>query len=90
MGENLLTNILFHPPLSLGIPNLHSNKFHLFQQGDSGGPLNYDIGDGTYCTEGITSFVSSAGCESGLPDGFTRLTHYLEWIEATTGIVIPE
>jgi secreted trypsin-like serine protease len=56
--------------------------------GDSGGPLNYDDGRGVYCTQGVTSFGSSAGCEVGYPDGFTRLTHYLEWIETTTGIVI--
>ncbi|MCL4147869.1 UNVERIFIED_CONTAM: hypothetical protein GTU68_064447 [Idotea baltica] len=55
--------------------------------GDSGGPLNYVSGGLTY-SRGVTSFVSSSGCMSGLPDGFTRTTYYLDWIEANTGIAI--
>jgi secreted trypsin-like serine protease len=39
-------------------------------------------------TVGVASFVSSFGCESELPHGFTRVTEYLDWIEATTGIQI--
>ncbi|KAK8405268.1 hypothetical protein O3P69_001679 [Scylla paramamosain] len=50
--------------------------------GDSGGPLNKN--GKTY---GITSFVASAGCESGLPDGFTRIVEFLDWIEKKTGVV---
>jgi len=49
--------------------------------GDSGGPLNYNG-----ATYGITSFGSSAGCEVGLPDAFTRVNYYLDWIEAKTGV----
>ncbi|KAK7066347.1 hypothetical protein SK128_015607 [Halocaridina rubra] len=49
--------------------------------GDSGGPLNYNN-----VTIGITSFGASAGCEVGYPDGFTRVTYFLDWIEANTGI----
>jgi len=49
--------------------------------GDSGGPLNH-----AGKTYGITSFGSSAGCEKGYPDAFTRVTHYLDWIQAKTGI----
>lgn len=53
----------------------------IFHQGDSGGPLNKDG-----FTYGITSFGSSAGCEAGYPDAFTRVFNYLDWIEANTGI----
>ncbi|XP_050738551.1 chymotrypsin BII-like [Eriocheir sinensis] len=49
--------------------------------GDSGGPLNKDG-----FTYGITSFGSSAGCEAGYPDAFTRVYNYLDWIESNTGI----
>lgn len=56
--------------------------------GDSGGPLNYVRSGLQYQTVGIASFVSSLGCESGLPHGFTRVTGYLGWIESITGIAI--
>lgn len=49
--------------------------------GDSGGPLNRN--GKTY---GVTSFVASAGCESGLPDGFTRVVEFLDWIAEKTGV----
>ncbi|KAI8126124.1 Serine protease 3 [Lucilia cuprina] len=50
-------------------------------QGDSGGPLA--LGSELI---GVTSFVSSGGCESGYPSGFARVTTYLEWIKSLTGI----
>jgi len=53
--------------------------------GDSGGPLNYKT-NGITETRGITSFGSSAGCESGAPDAFTRVHHYIDWIFANTGV----
>jgi len=49
--------------------------------GDSGGPLNFNG-----YTVGITSFGSSAGCEAGYPDAFTRVSAFLDWIETQTGI----
>ncbi|KAK8405226.1 hypothetical protein O3P69_001653 [Scylla paramamosain] len=49
--------------------------------GDSGGPLNH-----AGKTYGITSFGSSAGCEKGYPDAFTRVNHYLDWIKQHTGV----
>ncbi|ALC43174.1 CG10477 [Drosophila busckii] len=51
--------------------------------GDSGGPLVL-ISDNKLI--GVTSFVSSAGCESGAPAGFTRVTSYLDWINANSGV----
>ncbi|KAK4313375.1 hypothetical protein Pmani_015272 [Petrolisthes manimaculis] len=49
--------------------------------GDSGGPMNWNG-----VTAGVTSFVASAGCESGLPHGFTRVTYFLDWIQANSGL----
>ncbi|XP_065360329.1 serine protease 1-like [Calliphora vicina] len=50
-------------------------------QGDSGGPLALDSK-----LIGVTSFVSLAGCQSGLPSGFVRVTSYLDWIKFYTDI----
>ena len=36
---------------------------------------------------GIVSFGSSAGCEIGMPAGFTRVEYYLDWIESETGLM---
>jgi secreted trypsin-like serine protease len=58
--------------------------------GDSGSALNVkDASTETgFATIGVTSFVSSAGCESGYPDGFTRVSEYIDWIETNTGITL--
>ncbi|KAL5292129.1 yip7.2 family protein [Megaselia abdita] len=52
-------------------------------QGDSGGPLVLAVNKQLI---GVVSFVSTAGCESGGPDGFTRVVQYLDWIKAITGM----
>nr|XP_016934104.1 serine protease 1 [Drosophila suzukii] len=52
--------------------------------GDSGGPLVLDSSNKELI--GVTSFVSSAGCESGAPAGFTRVTSYLDWIKDNSGV----
>merc|ERR1712158_239580 len=39
---------------------------------------------------GVTSFVSSAGCESGNPHGFSRVAEHLEWIETVTGLSLTQ
>ncbi|KAB7501195.1 hypothetical protein Anas_11564 [Armadillidium nasatum] len=44
--------------------------------------------NGKTYSRGITSFVSSEGCEAGLPDGFVRTSHFLDWISEKTGIAI--
>jgi len=55
--------------------------------GDSGGPLNHFQEEfGKYEQVGIASFVSDGGCENEYPHGFTRVSHYLEWIATKTGI----
>ncbi|XP_054733965.1 brachyurin [Anastrepha obliqua] len=50
--------------------------------GDSGGPL---VLKNTQMVVGITSFGPADGCETNVPGGFTRVTHYLDWIEMKTG-----
>ncbi|XP_065358290.1 serine protease 1-like [Calliphora vicina] len=52
-------------------------------QGDSGGPL---VLESSKVQVGLTSFGSASGCAKGLPAAFTRVTSYLSWIEANTGI----
>ncbi|XP_065357019.1 serine protease 1-like [Calliphora vicina] len=52
-------------------------------KGDSGGPL---VLESSKVQVGLTSFGSIAGCAKGYPAAFTRVTSYLEWIEANTGI----
>jgi len=49
--------------------------------GDSGGPLALDD-----VLIGVTSFGAKDGCEIGAPAGFTRVTSYLDWIEANSGV----
>lgn len=43
-----------------------------FKQGDSGSAMSVINSNGQYTQIGVTSFVSSAGCESGNPDGYVR------------------
>ena len=51
-------------------------------KGDSGGPLHCNMRDGRWYLVGITSFGS--GCaKPGIPDVFTRLTNYTQWIANT-------
>uniref|UniRef100_A0A8B9VS80 pancreatic elastase n=1 Tax=Anas zonorhyncha TaxID=75864 RepID=A0A8B9VS80_9AVES len=49
-------------------------------QGDSGGPLHCAV-NGEYQVHGVTSFVSSLGCNyKGKPTVFTRVSAYRTWI----------
>ncbi|EDW79281.1 uncharacterized protein Dwil_GK25485 [Drosophila willistoni] len=50
--------------------------------GDSGGPL---VLKGSQMVVGITSFGPADGCETNIPGGFTRVTHYLDWIDRQIG-----
>lgn len=54
--------------------------------GDSGGPL---VLTGTRTVVGVTSFGPSDGCLMNVAGGFSRVTHYLDWIKANTGIEPP-
>ncbi|EDW68866.2 uncharacterized protein Dvir_GJ12442 [Drosophila virilis] len=51
--------------------------------GDSGGPLVLHNGGRL---AGVTSWVAGNGCTAGLPAGFTRVTHQLEWIRDNSGV----
>jgi len=42
------------------------------KQGDSGSAMSVINANGQYTQIGVTSFVSSAGCASGNPDGYVR------------------
>lgn len=49
-------------------------------QGDSGGPLHCKV-NGQYAVHGVTSFVSSQGCNvSRKPTVFTRVSAYISWM----------
>ncbi|XP_036436961.1 elastase-1-like [Colossoma macropomum] len=53
--------------------------------GDGGGPLNCVVG-GRYVVHGLTSFVSTAGCNTiRKPTVFTRVSAYLSWVQGITG-----
>ncbi|XP_021038954.1 chymotrypsin-like elastase family member 1 [Mus caroli] len=49
-------------------------------QGDSGGPLHCMV-NGQYAVHGVTSFVSSMGCNvARKPTVFTRVSAYISWM----------
>jgi hypothetical protein len=56
--------------------------------GDNGGPLVHLEKDGVYTQVGIGTFLAVVGCDTPYPAGFTRVTSYLSWISAKTGIAI--
>ena len=41
---------------------------------------------GVWIQEGIVSFGPSTGCASGYPNGYSRIAHYLHFIQDITGI----
>ncbi|XP_045456369.1 collagenase-like [Melitaea cinxia] len=49
--------------------------------GDSGGPLTFTFLRTRYLI-GVTSFVAAAGCQSGFPAGYARVTSFASWIRA--------
>ncbi|XP_013138871.1 PREDICTED: serine proteases 1/2-like [Papilio polytes] len=49
--------------------------------GDSGGPL-VTTHEGKLVLIGVSSFVSTRGCESGQPAGFARVTNFVPWIQS--------
>jgi secreted trypsin-like serine protease len=57
-------------------------------QGDSGGALIYEAPKNTWTQIGIVSFGAGAGCTTGYPDAFTRVSSYLGWISDNTNITI--
>lgn len=55
--------------------------------GDSGGPMTIQTKNGL-TQVGIVSFGAAAGCERGYPHAYTRITEFLDWIEANSAVVI--
>ena len=55
-------------------------------QGDNGSPLIQNVGGGHTLIVAIASFVSTNGCESTDPSGYTRVFPNKEWISNVTGI----
>lgn len=52
-------------------------------QGDSGGPLNCQKANGQWEVHGVVSFGSSLGCNYyHKPSVFTRVSNYIDWIQA--------
>ncbi|XP_062131785.1 chymotrypsin-2-like isoform X2 [Drosophila sulfurigaster albostrigata] len=49
--------------------------------GDSGGPLAIRNEDGTNTIVGLTSFGLEDTCEPNMPDIFTRVSSFLQWIK---------
>jgi len=41
-----------------------------------------------YMSVGVASLTARIGCESKLPNVYTRVDYYLKWIEKETGIMI--
>ena len=59
---------------------LIKDNFCFFQ--DSGAPLVYKNGNEAYEQIGIISFISSTGCTSGSPAGFTEVYKFKSWINS--------
>jgi len=55
-------------------------------QGDSGSSLQYNAQNGPWIQYGIVSFGASTGCGTGHPNGYSRVTGYLDFIAGTTGM----
>lgn len=56
-------------------------------QGDSGGPMIIKEGSSSVLL-GVISFAAKERCGEGLPSGYMRTTHFLQWISSNTGIPI--
>jgi len=55
-------------------------------QGDSGSSLQYLSDNGPWIQYGVVSFGASTGCGTGHPNGYSRVTGYLDFISETTGM----
>ena len=50
--------------------------------------MDYTQSDGKAYVRGVASSGPSRGCESSAPLTYTRVSFYLDWISAHTGIAI--
>ncbi|PSN56184.1 hypothetical protein C0J52_01417 [Blattella germanica] len=86
--QNFVCNVLFFGSITDGHICTSGTGGKGTCNGDSGGPLTVLESDGQITQVGIVSFGISFGCEIGWPLAFARVTYYLDWIAATTGIPI--
>ena len=63
-----------------GLLVVYTNYILEYKQGDSGGPLMLNQ-DGSWTQIGIVSFGNKCA-EPGFPGVYTRITHFLDWINA--------
>ncbi|XP_063599633.1 serine protease easter-like [Penaeus indicus] len=55
--------------------------------GDSGGPV-MTVERSRFFLTGVISFVATKNCDGEYPDGHTSVSHFLDWIQETTGQTI--
>ncbi|ROT66798.1 Chymotrypsin-like protease [Penaeus vannamei] len=55
--------------------------------GDSGGPV-MTVERSRFFLTGVISFVATKNCDGEYPDGHTSVSHFLDWIQETTGHTI--
>ncbi|KAJ3649444.1 hypothetical protein Zmor_021186 [Zophobas morio] len=65
--------------------NSPSSQVRSTCSGDSGGPVVIDA-DSNPVHVAVVSFVSTEGCESGAPSGYTRTAFFRDWIQENTGV----
>jgi len=63
-----------------------NNYYQSVCPGDSGGPL-VNLNNTLI---GVTDFMHGLGCERGLPQGFTNIYSYMNWIKKKTGLDLPK
>jgi secreted trypsin-like serine protease len=55
-------------------------------QGDSGGTLQSEVTPGVWMQIGIVSFGPDNGCGNRFPNGYSRISHLLDFVSNVTGI----
>jgi len=90
-GFNAMFSYDFDSPGTFGQPNgsLGNNIESLIGPGDSGGPLLLLDGSG-YTIAGVNTFTEGYGGRFGDIGGGVVVAPYLDWISATTGLIVPE
>ncbi len=66
--------------------NVCKASFAFAFQGDSGGTLQYEVDQGVWVQAGIVSFGPDRGCGSDYPNGYSRISHLLDFISDVTGM----
>lgn len=64
-----------------------NNQNESICNGDSGGAMVINE-NGKWTQIGVISFISSSGCQTDNPQGFARMTHFVEWISKNTDVPV--